>query len=378
MNSLKQQAAEGDPVAQYELATALFQKECEERKILFGAKKTGIEIEEESRTNLAKQGETLPTKEVVKTISQERVALLINSAKQGYEPALEEISSYISPSNGNATQKILPIIIDGANRGSRKMQFMLSKYYKEKGDFEEAYARRFIATRMEPFSLGWLDDLPPDYNETAPMIKSMNQVNERIAEISALLPKKTFKPTLQKQCLPPAPNYTKEEIAAKKQKPLPISISDNQDNQLTKLMKGAQEGDPFSQLRLSHLYYCGINVEKDDTKAFEWCSLAANKKPKDPQNKEYDHQRRQYNYCIQRAQLRLGTFYQHGIGVEKDLNAAMKWYQSANKKPKDPQNKEYDHQRRQYNYCIQRAQLRLGTFYQHRIVTGKQIGRAHV
>lgn len=76
--------------------------------------------------------------------------------------------------------------------------------------------------------------------------------------------------------------------------------------------KAAKLGDKEAQRDLGTLYYDGIGVERDDSKAFEWMKKSAEGEDGDPQ-----------------AQSFLGAFYAEETGVEKNTEEALKWFKKA-------------------------------------------------
>lgn len=83
-------------------------------------------------------------------------------------------------------------------------------------------------------------------------------------------------------------------------------------------------GSPFSQYRLGTLYEDGLGVSKDLTQATSWYKKAAEQNQPDAQNK-------------------LGAKYAEGNGVQKDMVEALKWFTIAtangNEKAKDNRDK---------------------------------------
>ena len=78
------------------------------------------------------------------------------------------------------------------------------------------------------------------------------------------------------------------------------------------LRKAAEQGHDKAQFYLGSYYEDGIGVEKNISEAVKWCRKAA----------EQNHAE---------AQFCLGFYYEEGIGVEKNMLEAMKWYQKAAK-----------------------------------------------
>ena len=82
------------------------------------------------------------------------------------------------------------------------------------------------------------------------------------------------------------------------------------DSVLNKIVQLADTGDPFAQCVLGANYRDGIDLVKDDVKAFEWMEKAAKQ-----------------GYRI--AQYNLGSYYECGEGVAQDYEEALKWYRKA-------------------------------------------------
>ncbi|GBB88640.1 hypothetical protein RclHR1_01520025 [Rhizophagus clarus] len=83
----------------------------------------------------------------------------------------------------------------------------------------------------------------------------------------------------------------------------------------------AEEGNSFAQNNLASYYQYGIGIDKDERKAFEWYLKSA----KDGNNPI--------------AQNNLAYCYQYGIGIDKDEKEAFKWYsKSSNAGNYDAQN----------------------------------------
>ena len=76
------------------------------------------------------------------------------------------------------------------------------------------------------------------------------------------------------------------------------------------MLKGALQGNPTEQIRLSKCYENGIGVEQDDEAACKWCRMAAE------QGDSY-------------AQLVLGRRYMRGKGVSQSDEKAVEWYRKA-------------------------------------------------
>src|SRR5689334_13332528 len=74
--------------------------------------------------------------------------------------------------------------------------------------------------------------------------------------------------------------------------------------------QAAEQGNTDAQCNLGGCYEYGIGVEKDEQKAVEWYQKAA----------ELGNARA--HYC-------LGCCYENGIGVEKNERKAVEWYQKA-------------------------------------------------
>lgn len=77
-------------------------------------------------------------------------------------------------------------------------------------------------------------------------------------------------------------------------------------------LPGAQAGEPGAQNAIGTLYYLGLGVRRDNSKAFEWFDKAA----------------RQGHPGAQRN---LGIMYQNGRGTEQDRNKAYTWFYAAEK-----------------------------------------------
>eukprot|EP00002_Diphylleia_rotans_P003583 TRINITY_DN12472_c0_g1_i1.p1 TRINITY_DN12472_c0_g1~~TRINITY_DN12472_c0_g1_i1.p1 ORF type:complete len:1023 (-),score=182.06 TRINITY_DN12472_c0_g1_i1:133-3201(-) len=75
-------------------------------------------------------------------------------------------------------------------------------------------------------------------------------------------------------------------------------------------LEACELGDAAAQCNLGYCYYYGLGVEKSLKEAVKWYKLAASQ-----------------NYAI--AQSNLGNCYDNGNGVSKDPEAAFKWYQSS-------------------------------------------------
>jgi TPR repeat protein len=81
-------------------------------------------------------------------------------------------------------------------------------------------------------------------------------------------------------------------------------------SQFMDMQKKAEQGVANAQFELSHMYYSGEFVSKNNTEAFKWLQKAAEQADKD-------------------AQLRLGQMYYRGEGVSQDYPEALKWFQKA-------------------------------------------------
>lgn len=74
--------------------------------------------------------------------------------------------------------------------------------------------------------------------------------------------------------------------------------------------KAAQQGHPAAQYLLGSIYETGQFVDRDIKKAVMWYEKAANN-------------------GITNAQFRMGEFYEKGLGVEQDIEKAIAWYKKA-------------------------------------------------
>ncbi|KAG0251217.1 hypothetical protein DFQ27_008916 [Actinomortierella ambigua] len=89
-------------------------------------------------------------------------------------------------------------------------------------------------------------------------------------------------------------------------------IPPHEEEELSRLLRLADDGNTAAQVELGRIYEEGTMVEQSFDKAFEWYRKAA-----EGESVEGQH--------------RLGTMYQYGRGVQQDLVAAVSWYRRAAK-----------------------------------------------
>lgn len=103
--------------------------------------------------------------------------------------------------------------------------------------------------------------------------------------------------------------------------------------------KAAEQGHRDAQFQLSCMYETGKGVEQDDEPAICWLIKAANQGHAFAQfyfgSKQEDYHNLKQAFVSYRkaaeqglaiAQHKLGTIYEHGLGVEQDLERAVFWY----------------------------------------------------
>ncbi|CAH1762137.1 8223_t:CDS:2 [Entrophospora sp. SA101] len=73
--------------------------------------------------------------------------------------------------------------------------------------------------------------------------------------------------------------------------------------------RAAEKGDPDAELALSGWYFRGVEgvLKKSDTEAYLWARKAADK-------------------GLAKAEFAVGYYYQHGVGVQSNLEEARRWY----------------------------------------------------
>jgi hypothetical protein len=72
----------------------------------------------------------------------------------------------------------------------------------------------------------------------------------------------------------------------------------------------AEEGNPEAMVNVAFMYYCGLHFEKDHKEAAKWYEKAA-----------------KMNHV--NAQFSLGTLYENGEGVARNIEKAYYWYSLA-------------------------------------------------
>ena len=87
-------------------------------------------------------------------------------------------------------------------------------------------------------------------------------------------------------------------------------IKADREGNINSVRKRAEAGDPAAQRNLGFRYSRGVDVEKDEKKAFEWTKKAAEQGDA-------------------KAMFNLANAYANGDGVEKDKEKAVKWYRRA-------------------------------------------------
>ena len=158
--------------------------------------------------------------------------------------------------------------------------------------------------------------------------------------------------------------------------------------------KAAEQGHRDAQFQLSCMYEAGKGVEQDDEPAICWLIKAANQGHASAQfyfgSKQEDYHnlkqalvsyRKAAEQGLAIAQYKLGTMYEHGLGIEKDLEQAVFWYrQAADREDADAQHNlawlyefglgvEQDETQAAFWYCSAakkghaRAQTALGYMY---------------
>jgi len=80
----------------------------------------------------------------------------------------------------------------------------------------------------------------------------------------------------------------------------------------------ARKGNALAALRLAQVYASGFwGVEKSDETSFEWYLLAA-------------------KGGVEVAQIKVGIAYERGVGIEENIDEAMKWFEKAAASGKHP------------------------------------------
>ncbi len=90
----------------------------------------------------------------------------------------------------------------------------------------------------------------------------------------------------------------------------PEELSENDEQEVSRYRKAADQGDASAQYNLGFCYANGAGVDKDDKEAVRWYRKAADQGNAD-------------------AQTNLGFCYETGAGVDKDEKQAASWYQKA-------------------------------------------------
>ena len=89
-----------------------------------------------------------------------------------------------------------------------------------------------------------------------------------------------------------------------------ILIPETENNEIAELRRTAEQGDAKAQYNLGVMYYNGIGVTQDFSKALEWFHRAAEQGFAD-------------------AQSDLGYMYSNGKGVIQDFSKALEWFHRA-------------------------------------------------
>jgi TPR repeat protein/SpoVK/Ycf46/Vps4 family AAA+-type ATPase len=108
-----------------------------------------------------------------------------------------------------------------------------------------------------------------------------------------------------------------------------VPIENGVPEEVLRLRVAANAGDMNAQYKLGLSYASGAGGTKNDDEAARWYRLAADQGHVDAQCKLSQHYRIAAEQGYAYAQFGLGWIYEHGKGVTKDVQEAIRWYRRA-------------------------------------------------